>query len=199
MQELLIATKNPGKYKEILEVIGELPFEFLFLKDLGVDDSDFEEDGATFAENAYKKARYFFDKTGYLTLAEDSGILVNALVGELGVKTRRWGAGEKASDEEWIDFFMERMEGEENREAKFVCATHILGGNFSERFEGEAKGWITESLEADILPGIPLSSCFKPEGFEKVYASLEVDEKNQISHRGKAMREAKEFLELHTD
>ena len=61
MKNILIATKNPGKFQEILEVVGELPINFIFLKDLNIDDSDFSEDGETFEDNAFKKAKYFFD------------------------------------------------------------------------------------------------------------------------------------------
>lgn len=195
MRKLLIATSNPGKYKEMMEVIGGLDFDFLFLNDLDLDASDLEESGETFADNSYIKAKYFRDKTGFLTLAEDSGLLVNALEGELGVKTRRWGAGENASDEEWIEYFMNRMEQEEERGAKFVCNACILGGDFREHFEGETPGIITEKLMCDIMPGIPLSSCFVAEGCEKVYAAMSEQEKNEISHRGKAMHDLKAFLE----
>lgn len=194
MKELLIATKNPGKYSEIMEVLGGLPFEFAFLGDLGVDDEDFAEDGVTFKENAWKKASYFAGKTGMLTLAEDSGILVNALEGELGVKTRRWGAGENASDEEWIRYFLERMDGMEDREARFVCSACVIGDDLEASFEGETAGVITEALMAPILEGLPLSSCFLPEGCEKVYAALGAEAKNRVSHRGKAIRAVKEFL-----
>lgn len=161
-----------------------------------------EENGSSFKENAYIKARHFYDLAGILTLAEDSGILVDALKGELGVKTRRFGAGENASDEEWIDFFMKRMEGVKNRNAKFVCSACLLGDanpprrgqGIEEFFEGETCGIIAEKLMAPISPGIPLSSCFIPEGFDKAYANLTVAEKNKISHRGKAMAKVKEFL-----
>ncbi len=186
MKNILIATKNPGKYGEILEVIEDLPFKFLFLGDLGIEDSDFEEDGKTFEDNSFKKAKYFFDKTGYLTIGEDSGILVDAFPGELGVKTRRWGAGEHAPDKEWIDYFMERMKGVENRKAKFVSNICFFDGNSKEHFQGETEGIITEKLLVPIVPGIPISSCFIPEGSLKVYAALSIDEKNKISHRGKA-------------
>lgn len=153
-----------------------------------------EEDGDTFKENAYKKARHFYDLSGLLTLAEDSGILVSALQGELGVKTRRFGAGENANDEEWIDFFMKRMEGVKNRDAEFICSACLLGEGIEKFFEGETSGKIAEKLLSPIFPGIPLSSCFIPEGFDKVYAGLDVAEKNKISHRGKAMKQVKEFL-----
>lgn len=195
MQEILIATGNRGKYKEIMEILGEMPFEFLFLGDMGVDAGDFVEDGATFRENAMKKAKYFFDKTGVMALAEDSGLLVDALPGELGVKTRRWGAGEEASDEEWIAHFMERMGGERERGARFVCSACVFGGDIEEYFEGETRGEITAELEAAILPGLPLSSCFRPEGQPQVYAALGASAKNEVSHRGKAMEKVKVFLE----
>ncbi|PIZ75473.1 hypothetical protein COY05_03875 [Candidatus Peregrinibacteria bacterium CG_4_10_14_0_2_um_filter_38_24] len=211
---LLIATTNQGKFKEIFEVLGVLDvsrgggFHVISLRDLCDSEgcfaggerrfamSDFdgiEEDGETFKENAEKKARFYHEKTGLLTVAEDSGIVVFALDGELGVKTRRWGAGEKASDEEWIEFFMKRMVSEKNRDAKFVCCACLCGeilhngDEVCEVFEGETFGKITEKLEAPILGGLPLSSCFLPEGRDKVYAALSAEEKNSISHRGKAM------------
>ena len=195
MRELLIATKNPGKYSEIMETLEGLCFKFVFLGNLDVEDGGFVEDGETFAENALKKARYYGEKTGMLALAEDSGILVDALSGELGVQTRRWGAGEEASDEEWIDYFMKRMEDEEGRGARFVCSACLVDGESEKFFEGETCGIITEALQAPILKGLPLSSCFLAEGCEKVYAALGAEGKNKISHRGKAMRKAREWLE----
>ncbi len=217
---LLIATTNLGKFKEIFEILGKLDvlsggrFRVISLRELcdseesfGLEDrsfqmSDFdglEEDGETFEENAIKKAKFYHEKTGLLTISEDSGIVVSALDGELGVKTRRWGAGENASDEEWIEFFMKRMSSEKNRNAKFVCSACVCGKKddgkeFCEVFEGETSGKITEKLEAPILKGLPLSSCFLPDGFEKVYAALSTEEKNAISHRGKAISKICEML-----
>lgn len=195
MQELLIATKNPGKFSEITEIFSGVPFKLVFLGGLNVSDDDFIEDGETFAQNAYKKARYFADKLKMPTLAEDSGILVDALGDELGVKTRRWGAGEGASDEEWIEYFMKKMEGEVSRGAKFVCSACFLDGEVERFFEGETRGVITEKLMAPIMRGLPLSSCFLPEGCEKVYAALEEKEKNRVSHRGKAIRAIRSFFD----
>ncbi len=179
---------------EICEVLHDLPYDLLFLGDLAIDDSGFLEDGATFRDNAFKKASFFAEQTGFLTLAEDSGIIVDALRGELGVKTRRWGAGESATDEEWINYFMNRMEAEENRSAKFVCAACLYTQKSEEYFEGETKGEITSSLEYPILAGLPLSSCFRPEGYNNVYAALGTEEKNKISHRGKALIKARNHL-----
>lgn len=204
--QLLIATKNPGKFTEISEVLNSLPIKLLSLKDLNISD-EVEEHGATHEENAILKARYFLKKTGLPTLGEDSGINIDAFPGELGVQTRRWGGLEKATDKEWIKYFLEQMEDvpNEKRGAKFVCfAALILGENFADAsfknpvlFSGETRGIITKKLEVPLKHGIPISSCFCPEGFNKVYAALTVEEKNRVSHRGKTMHAVKKFLEQH--
>lgn len=195
-----MATKNQGKFKEISEALSGVDFKLVFLKDVPVDDSDFVEDGETFEENARKKARYYYEKLGErfeFVLGEDSGIMIDALEGELGLKTRRWGAGEKASDEEWVEYFLKRMElvPENERGAEFVCCACLIANGKEHVFKGETDGVITHKLEAPIMAGIPLSSCFKPDGFALVYAALSPQEKNKISHRGKAMAPLKKFLE----
>jgi XTP/dITP diphosphohydrolase len=199
MQKLLIATQNPGKFREISEVFNGSRIKLIFLGDLGISSDGFFEDGKTFAENAYKKAKFFYDKTGMTTLAEDSGIIVDALSGELGVKTRRWGAGEAASDEEWIKYFLERVKkvSSEKRGAKFVCNACLIDEKrgILEYFCGETVGKISEKLLAPVLPGLPLSSCFVPEGMDKAYAEISAAEKNKISHRGKAIMQVRNFLE----
>ncbi len=206
MQELLIATKNIGKYKEICEALIGMDFKISFLKDFDFDDADFVEDGETFEDNALKKAKYYFDKFAalrgnkdFFVLGEDSGIIVEALNGELGVKTRRWGAGEAASDEEWLDYFLNRMRGESNKKAEFVCFACLLGADCCEIFEGRTFGNITDEAQGHIYPGIPLSSCFVPDGLEEVYSELSVEEKNRVSHRGKAMAKLAHFLKLRSN
>ncbi len=199
MRELLVATKNPGKFKEIGEALEGVDFKLVFLGDVLVDDGDFVEDGETFEENAKKKARYYCEKFSgrfEFVLGEDSGIIIDALVGELGVKTRRWGAGEKASDQEWIEYFLKRMEcvPEKERGAEFICCVCLIVGGEERVFRGETDGVITHKLEVPIVAGIPLSSCFRPDGFGVVYAALDVGQKNKISHRGKALAPLKEYL-----
>jgi len=154
------------------------------------------EDGETFSENACKKAKYFGNKAGFLTLAEDSGIIVDALRGELGIKTRRWGLGEQASDQEWLDYFINRMMTEIDRGAKFVCSACLFEPKqgITRVFNGETKGKIADKILAPILHGLPLSSVFVAEGMNKAYAELSTNEKNNISHRGKAMHQVKEYL-----
>jgi XTP/dITP diphosphohydrolase len=194
---VLIGTTNRGKFNEIMEVMGDLPHEYLRPLDIGITESA-SEDGETYEENARMKAEFYFGKSGILTLAEDSGIMVDALAGELGVKTRRWGAGENANDEEWIKHFLEALRDvpDGKRAARFICVGAVTDGKQDVRFfRGETAGVITRDLEAAIMEGLPISSCFRPDGFDKVYAALTVVEKNSISHRGKAMRSARAFLE----
>lgn len=196
MKELLIATGNPGKFMEIYEILKDLPLKFLSLSDVSLG-ADVDETGETHAENALLKARHFYNKLKIPTLAEDSGIIVDALNGELGLHTRRWGPGHDASDEEWIEAFLMRMKAVpfDERQAHFVChAALILGKGEEHLFDGECQGMITRDLEAPIREGLPLSSCFKPDGFDKVYAALLPAEKAKISHRGMAISRVRDFL-----
>ena len=196
----LIATANPGKYEEIVEIFTDLPLEFVFLPDLHLK-SQFEEVWDTFEENAVQKALYFSSLSGFPTISDDSGIEVDALKGELYVKTRRFGKGEYATDQEWVKYFLKKMKKfPYNRTASFICCSAIAFPVDSCReprvnvFSGETKGVITQQLEAPIIQGLPLSSCFRPNGSLKVYAALTPQEKAKISHRGKAFFQLKEFL-----
>lgn len=206
--QLLIATKNKGKFGEIAEVLGELPIKLFSLDDLGIK-GDVEEHGETHEANAILKARYFFAEAGaglgsaaggMPTLGEDSGIYVDAFHGELGVKTRRWEGLGDATDKEWIEYFLKKMANvpANERGATFKTFAAVIIDEKSAQnpyiFSGETHGTITRELEAPLIPGIPISSCFKPDGCDKVYAALSQHEKNQLSHRGKAMRRVKEFL-----
>ena len=207
VKPLLIATGNPGKFSEIREALQGVPYELRSLSDLprygfGEGAAQVEETGSTHEENALLKARHFFGKTGWMTLGEDSGLEVDALQGELGLNTRRWGAtaiagqaGSDASDEEWLDYFLKRMAEfpEAQRMARFVCVAALVVPE-QYVFYGEARGVIVLKPEAPILPGLPLSSVFKPEGFDRVYAALTPHEKSQISHRGLAVGKVREFL-----
>jgi XTP/dITP diphosphohydrolase len=192
--QLLIATSNPGKFQEISEILSSLNVELICLRDLGVE-TQVNEDGDTYKANAKIKAAHFHELTGLPTIGEDSGILVDALEDQLGLHTRRWGAGSEASDEEWIEYFMKEMnQYPENRGAKFVSHMYFINGGDEHHVAGEAKGFITKDLEAPIYNGLPLSSCFRPEGHDKVYSALTEEEKNTVSHRGKAGAQMHDYL-----
>lgn len=194
-KQLLIGSNNRGKHIEIGEVLRDLDIELLSPADLKIS-IDPEETGSSFAENALLKARHFFEHGGAVpTISDDSGIIIDALEGELGIHTRRWGAGKDASDEEWIEFFLKRMEQEQNRKARFVCNLAYIDADKNEHlFEGVCEGIITPTLEADYLPGLPISACFKPKGFDLVYSAMSIDQKNQISHRGRAVDQLRNRL-----
>ena len=170
--KVLIATHNFGKFKELMEVLENLPFNFVSLNDEHIED-DVEENGKTYEENAIIKAEFFGRLTGLPTIADDSGIIIDALNGELGVQTRRWGAGADANDEEWLNFFLHRMAFEDNRKAEFISVVALYRpGEETLTFRGKCKGTILSEPQVDLEPGIPLSAVFLPEGKNKVFSAL---------------------------
>jgi len=194
MNKLLIATSNPGKRSELLSALLPLDgFEILTPEDLDLF-IDVDESGDTYLENALIKAQSFFDHSGVPTLAEDSGIEVSALGNELGVFTRRWGAGEEASDDDWLEYFMNRMAQEEDRAARFVSHVAFLDEQNQVTFEGECLGEITHDIQGPVRPGVQLSAVFKPVGEELVYSAMDDEHKNSLSHRGHAVKQMKEWL-----
>jgi XTP/dITP diphosphohydrolase len=194
--KLLIGTSNPGKFNEITAVLKDLQLHLLSPADLNIFE-DVQESGQTYLDNAKLKANFFYNKSGLNTLGEDSGIVVEALKDQLGVHTRRWGAGAQATDQEWLDYFMNEMQkfpNPEQRKAKFISQMVVIIDNTENLFYGETEGYITQTQEAPIYKGLPLSSVFKPVGFNQVYVALGEEQKNQISHRGKAIQQVKDFL-----
>jgi XTP/dITP diphosphohydrolase len=193
--QLLLATTNKGKIIEIGEVLSGLSVEIKTPTDFSITEQPHEH-GETYRDNAVIKATYYGELAKIPTLADDSGIIVEALGNELGVQTRRWGAGQEASDKEWIEFFLQRMKKEKNKRARFVCCLAYID-NIGEMktFEGVCEGVITETLEAEYLPGLPISACFRPDGYDAVYSAMNLAQKNEVSHRGKAMQQFKAFLQ----
>lgn len=193
--KLLLATTNKGKVIEMRNALDGLELELLTLENApGIGAP--KENGKTYMENALIKARYYFEQTGFATVADDSGIEIEALQNELGIHTRRWGKGPDVSDSEWIEFFLERMSREDNKRARFLCAIAYIDEAGQEHlFEGTCDGIITEKLEADYLPGLPLSACFRPNGSPFVFSALGTTDKAEVSHRGKALRLFRSFVE----
>jgi|CXWL01.1.fsa_nt_gi XTP/dITP diphosphohydrolase len=191
---VLLATTNPGKRQEILSALLPLEkIEFVTLDDLGIR-ADVSETGQSYGENALIKAREYFRLSGIPTIAEDSGVEVSALRGELGVNTRYWGAGAEATDQEWLQHFMDRMRHESDRSARFVCHAVYISSMGHWNIEGECLGTITHDVAGPIQKGIPMSAVFQPIGADLVYSAMSEEEKNQLSHRGKAMKQLREYL-----
>lgn len=198
ISQLLIGTTNPGKFKEISEVLSTLPIELLTPQGLGIQGQP-EETGINYEENARIKCQFYYDQSkGLATLAEDSGIEVDAFPGELGLTTRRWGAGPQASDEEWLRHFLAELakHPQELHRATFVCtaALQLSGEATPHIFRGTCPGRILLQPQTAIPHGIPLSACFVADGQTKVYNALDPIEKNKISHRGWAIHQVREFF-----
>ncbi len=192
-REIIIATHNPGKLREMQALLAPLGFKILSLKDFP-DAPNVLEDGATFAENAAKKAKAVARMTARPAIADDSGLVVKALGGRPGVFTSRF-AGERTSDRDKCKRLLEEMAGipEEEREAAFVCAiaaAHPRGE--AEIVEGECRGRITSSPRGEN--GFGFDPVFFIPELGKTLAEIEPEVKNQVSHRGRALRKLIQIL-----
>ena len=194
--KLLLATSNKGKVHEMREALYGLGLELLDLSQVPAITMP-DETGTSYAENAAIKALHVHKATEHATVADDSGIHIEALENELGIHTRRWGAGPDASDAEWITYFLDRMKKEKNKRARFVCSiAHIDSDGQLHLFEGTCDGVVTDTLEAEYLPGLPISACFKPDGQKHVFSALSLEQKNRTSHRGRALGKLREFFTM---
>ena len=187
--KICFATNNHKKIEEVKAALGE-NFEIVSLQDIGCQE-ELPETGDTLDHNAFQKARYVKDNYGVDCFADDTGLEVEALDGAPGVYSGRF-AGEPRSDERNIDLLLSKMGGKENRKARFrtVIALILEGKEYS--FEGVAEGAILESRIGE--GGFGYDPIFRPKGFEKTFAELSLSEKNEISHRGKAVKALISFL-----
>ena len=183
---LILATRNEGKIAEFKELLSGFQIEIKSLKDFGPI-PPVVEDGKTFEENAYKKAHLTAKVIGFPAIADDSGLLVEALGGEPGVHSARY-AGEGASDEENNQKLLKAMEGIDNRKAKFLCVIAIaVPSGPALTYEGRCEGEI--ALEPRGENGFGYDSIFYYPPLKKTFAQISAEQKNKISHRGRAMRE----------
>lgn len=197
---ILLATTNEGKVRELRKLFEDLDIDILSLRDMG-DIIEVEEDRHTFLENALKKAKEYAIYYGMDVLAEDSGLVIDALDGYPNVYSARFysidfgGRTEEGltSDEKNIKKVLKLMKDEKNRSARFISSVVFYStdgwGIFS---EGVCEGRITHEPEGSS--GFGYDPIFIPEGYNKTMAQLTLEEKNQISHRGKAFSKIKERL-----
>jgi len=193
MREILLATKNRDKVREITKIFGDLPLKIRAAADFP-DLPDVVEDGETLQENAAKKARVLAEKTGMLAVADDTGLFVPALDGEPGVYSARY-AGEKATYEDnclKLLRRMERLEGDA-RAAYFSCVGVVAGEGVFLSAEGRVDGTILREPRGEEGFGYDPIFLHPPSG--RTFAELSLDEKNRISHRALAMRGIRQALE----
>jgi XTP/dITP diphosphohydrolase len=195
--ELLIATRNLGKVREVQSLLGALPLQLRSLAEFPAT-GEVEETGATFAENAAIKARAYAAQTGCWTLADDSGLEVEALNGAPGVFSARYG-GTEATDAERIELLLKALSrtGDQARRARFVSVIAIAdhSTNLLELFTGTCEGRI--SHEARGNGGFGYDPVFVPRGYEQSFGELPPEVKQQISHRARALQAALPFLLNH--
>ena len=188
--KIIFATGNEGKMREIREILKELQVPVLSMKEAGVS-LNIEENGSTFAENAEIKARAVWNCTGGIVLADDSGLVVDALVGEPGVYSARY-MGEDTSYEIKNREIIRRLEAVsgQDRSARFVCIiAAVLPDGTVRKTEGTMDGVI--AMEPAGEEGFGYDPILYIPEYGKTGAQLTMEEKNAISHRGKALRAMK--------
>ena len=186
---LVIATCNKGKTAEIKDLLKGFPVDIKNLDDFGPI-PPLKEDGNTFDENAYQKASFAARILGLPALADDSGLLVEALGEAPGIHSARY-AGENASDEQRYLKLLDEMQGESNRKAAFECVISIaVPTGPALTYEARCQGLITESPAGSNGFGYDPIFFYPP--LKKTFAELTREEKSRVSHRGKAFAELKD-------
>jgi XTP/dITP diphosphohydrolase len=187
--KICFATNNSKKIEEVKAALG-LDFEIVSLQDIGCYE-ELPETGDTLDHNAFQKARYVKTNYGVDCFADDTGLEVDALKGAPGVYSGRF-AGEPRSDERNIELLLEKMNGKTDRLARFRTVIALILDGKEYAFEGVAKGEIIGEKVGS--GGFGYDPVFKPTGFDRTFAEVSLEEKNEISHRGKAIKALISFL-----
>ncbi len=188
---LFLASANPHKIEELEQILKSLGINLKTTRDFP-EREDVEEDQLTLEGNALKKARFWNQETGLPSLADDTGLEVDALNGAPGVWSARY-AGEGVTYRQNVEKLLKEMEGEANREAQFRTVIAFVDGELEKLFEGICKGEIIHEPRGS--KGFGYDPIFAPKGFDKTFAELSPKEKNLISHRGLALQEFIKFLQ----
>ncbi len=188
--KLLFATQNPHKCKEIQHLLGDA-FSILYLQDVNWND-EIPEDKGTLEENASQKTNVIYTQLHINTFADDTGLEVTALNGAPGVYSARYAGSKKNSDEN-ISKLLSELEGKSDRSARFKTVISLILNGKEYLFTGVTEGTITHKRQGE--QGFGYDPVFLPEGYSKTFAEMNLDEKNQISHRAKAFHKLKMFLE----
>ena len=194
MITMIAASSNAHKIKEIQSIMSKFGVKVVSRKEAGVPEFEIEEDGETFEENSLKKAEAIMKATGKLTVADDSGLMVDYLGGAPGVYSARF-SGEDCDDEKNNENLLKHLEGlpAEDRKAKFVSVITLMfpdGNTIVAR--GECPGRIIETPTGEN--GFGYDPLFVPDGLSKTFAQLSDKEKNSISHRARALEKLEEIL-----
>lgn len=195
---LILSTRNPSKALQIKDIFVELPVLIRTLDEEGIE-GEVVEDGSTLEENASKKALFAAQRSGKPSIADDTGIFIDALDGLPGIRSARW-AGEDATTEEILRFTLEKLRDvpESKRTASFrTVAVLAYPDGRTESFTGEVLGTVIFEPRTESHPKMPYSAIFVPAGQSKVWTEMTVEEENAISHRGQAFRKMREYVRQH--
>jgi XTP/dITP diphosphohydrolase len=190
MHTLIFATNNRNKVAEIQSLVGA-NFTIIPLKEAGIE-IEIPEPHDQLEANAHEKAVTIFNLTHQNCFSEDTGLEIEALDGAPGVKSARY-AGENSNAQDNIDLVLNRMTGIENRSAQFRTVICLIWENQTHYFEGVCKGQILSNMQGEN--GFGYDPIFVPDGTSKSFANMTMEEKNQFSHRKKAVAQLFEFLD----
>lgn len=189
--KLLFASQNVGKVKEFKTLIESDDIKVVTPQEVGLAELDVEETGSSFEENALLKAKEFATRSGLITVADDSGLCLDAFNGFPGVKTNRWMEGTPKDKNLGL---IDKLSNESDRSAKFVCSICLYDPKSKKNkfFDGEVKGQISQQLHGK--DGFGYDPIFIPNGYDQTFAQMAPEEKNKISHRYKALEKLKKYL-----
>lgn len=191
MRSIVFATQNHNKVREVNQLLDEDSFKVIGLEEIGCKE-EIPETSPTIRGNALQKARYVFENYKKDCFAEDTGLEVDILGGEPGVYSARY-AGPARDAESNMKLLLANLKGETDRQARFVtCIALILDGE-EHLFEGVVEGQIIHQKKGS--QGFGYDPIFQPKGYNLTFAQMSAEEKNKISHRGKAVKKLKNFLD----
>ncbi len=187
--KLICATQNKHKIEEIKPGLNP-EVELIDLSDMGFK-GEVPETSDTLEGNALEKANFVFNKYSMNTLSDDTGLEVESLNGEPGIFSARY-AGDSKNSEENIEKLLDKLKGKSNRKARFRTVIALILNNKEYLFEGIAEGEIVENRSGNM--GFGYDPVFQPLGYDKTFAEMTLQEKNEISHRARALKKLTDFL-----
>lgn len=189
--KIVFATNNKHKLEEIKDILGK-DFEIVSLAEIGCHE-DIPETGVTLQENARQKSTYVVEHYNQNCFADDTGLEVEALGGEPGVHSARYAEGTDHDSEANMRKLLTKLDGQTNRKACFRTVISLIIDDVEHQFEGKVDGTIAK--EKHGTEGFGYDPIFIPEGYDKSFAQLGEEIKNQISHRARAVKKLAEYLE----
>ncbi|MBI3442872.1 MAG: non-canonical purine NTP pyrophosphatase [Candidatus Sungbacteria bacterium] len=193
--DIILSTRNHSKVEQIKALLRGLDVTIKSLDEAEIA-GEAVEDGTTLDENAFKKAMFAWEHTRGWAMADDTGLFIDALGGRPGIHAARW-AGREAKTEDIMNFTLEQLRDVPTgkRTATFMTMAVVVSPDGASRiFSGSVSGTLSTEPRTTCQPDMPYSAIFIPDGQEKVWAQMSVDEENAISHRGRAFRQVRDFF-----